>query len=51
MGHTRERRGLAGFWWGNLMQREHFEHLGLDEIIIIIIIKWMFKKLDAKVWA
>jgi hypothetical protein len=48
MGHTRERRGLAGFLWGNLVQREHFGHLDLDEIVII---KWMFKKLGAKVWA
>jgi len=48
MGHTRERRGHAGFWWGNLRQREHFEHLGLDERMKM---KWMFKKSDAKAWA
>jgi hypothetical protein len=41
-------RGHAGFWLGNLRQRQHFEHLGLEERVII---KRMFKKLDVKVWA
>jgi hypothetical protein len=48
MERTSERRGHAGFWWGNLRRREHFEHLGIDARIII---KWMFKKFDAKTWA
>jgi hypothetical protein len=48
MGHTKERRVHTRFWWGNMRHKEHFEHLGLDERVII---KWMLKKLDAKTWA
>ena len=37
------RRGevLAGFWWGNLKDRDHIEDLGLGSRIIL---KWIFRK-------
>ena len=25
----------AGFWWGNLREREHLEDVGVDERIIL----------------
>ena len=33
----------AGFWWGNLREREHLEGLSVDGRIIL---KCIFKKLD-----
>jgi hypothetical protein len=32
-----------GFWWGNLMERNHLEDLGVEERITL---KWIFKKWD-----
>jgi hypothetical protein len=29
------------FWWGNMMERNDLEELGVDERIIL---KWTFKK-------
>jgi hypothetical protein len=38
------RRGVyAGFWWGNLNERDHLEEPGVDERIIL---KWIFRKWD-----
>jgi len=34
---------LAGFWWGNLKERDHLEDRGVDGRTII---KWIFKKWD-----
>jgi hypothetical protein len=31
----------AGFWWGNMKERVHFEDLGTDNKIIL---KWLLKK-------
>jgi hypothetical protein len=33
----------TGFWWGDLMEREHVEDLG---VVGMIILKWIFKKWD-----
>jgi hypothetical protein len=33
----------AGFWEGNLEERDHSEDLGIDGRIIL---KWIFKKLE-----
>jgi hypothetical protein len=34
-------------WWGDLRERKHLEGLGIDGIIILM---WIFKKLDGKAW-
>jgi len=36
----------TGFWWGDLMERDHLKDLGVDERIIL---KWIFKKCDVGV--
>ena len=33
----------AGFWWGNVIERDHFEDPGLDGRIIL---RWIFRKWD-----
>jgi len=33
----------AGFWWGNLSERDHLKDPGLDGRIILI---WIFRKWD-----
>jgi len=35
------------FWWGNLMERGHFEDPGVDGRIILI---WIFRKWDVGTW-
>jgi hypothetical protein len=50
VGHVaRIRRGIVhtGIWWGNLVERGHFEDLRVDGRISL---KWIFKKWDAEVW-
>jgi hypothetical protein len=37
----------AGFWWGNLRERDSLEHLGTDRTIIL---KLMLKKWDRRRW-
>jgi len=31
----------AGFWWGDLTERDHLEDLGIN---VWIKLKWLFKK-------
>jgi len=37
----------AGFWWGNLRERDRFEDPGVDGRIIS---RWIFRKWDVGVW-
>jgi len=49
-GHVaRMGRGLAyaGFWLGNLKERDHLGDPGVD---VRIILRWIFRKLDVGVW-
>jgi hypothetical protein len=44
----RERReACVGFWWGNLRKRDHWGYPGVDGGIIL---GWIFRKWDVKVW-
>jgi len=33
----------TGFWWGNLRERDHLGHQGIDGRIIL---RWIFRKWD-----
>jgi hypothetical protein len=37
----------AGFWWGDLRERDQLRNLGGDRKIIL---KWTFKKWDGEAW-
>jgi hypothetical protein len=37
----------AGFWWGNLKERDHLGDPGVDERIILI---WICGKWDVGIW-
>ena len=38
----------TGFWWGNLMERDHLEEdPGVDGRIIL---RWIFRNWDVRVW-
>jgi hypothetical protein len=37
----------AGFWWGNLKERNHLEYPGIDGKIIL---RWIFRKCDVGAW-
>jgi len=42
-----ERRGVTGFWWGNLRERDHLEGPDVDGRIIL---RWIFGTWDLGVW-
>jgi hypothetical protein len=42
-----EGRGVTGFWWGNLGERDHWGDPGLDGRIML---RWIFRKWDVRVW-
>jgi hypothetical protein len=37
----------AGFWWGNLRERDNLGDPGVDERIKL---RWIFRKWDVEVW-
>jgi len=42
-----ERRGVYRFWWGNMTERDH---LGDSVVDGRIILRWVFRKWDVRVW-
>ena len=49
-GHVARRgRGelCTGFWWGNLRERDHLGHAGVDGRIIL---RWIFRKWGMGAW-
>ena len=42
-----ERRAYAGFWWGNLRERDHLEDPGIDGKIIL---RWILRKWGVEAW-
>jgi len=48
MWHIWGRREVyAGFWWGNLRERDHLKDPGVDGRIIL---RRIFRKWDVRVW-
>jgi len=37
----------AGFWWGNLKEKDNLDNPGLDGRIIL---RWIFRNLDGVDW-
>ena len=42
-----EKRGVYRVWWGNLRERDHLGDPGVD---CRIILRWIFRKWDVRVW-
>jgi hypothetical protein len=45
--YIEDKRGAQKVWWGNLRERDHLEHPGIDGWIILILI---FRKWDRGAW-
>jgi len=41
------RVAYIGFWWGNLGERDRLGNPGVDGSIIL---RWIFRKWDVRVW-
>jgi hypothetical protein len=37
----------TGFWWGHLRERDHLKDPGIDRRIIL---RWIFRKWDVRLW-
>jgi hypothetical protein len=49
--HKWERREMpTGFWWGNMMEGDNFEDVGLDGGGGVVILKLVVKEWDAREW-
>jgi len=44
---TGNRRLHTGIWWGDLVEGDHLEELGIDGKVIL---KWIFMKWDGEAW-
>jgi len=42
-----EGRGVYRFWWGTLGERDHWRDPGVGGRIIL---RWIFRKWDVRVW-
>jgi hypothetical protein len=40
-------KAYTGFWWGNLKERGYFGDPGIDGRILL---KWIIRKCDVRVW-
>jgi len=38
----------TGFWWGDLMERDHLGDPGIDGRIVL---RWILRKWDVGIWA
>jgi len=45
--HMGERRGVYGFWWGNLRERDHLEDTRIDGRILL---RWILRKWVGWAW-
>jgi len=45
--HMGERRGVYGFWWANLKERDHLGDPAVDGRIIL---QWIFRNVGGMVW-